>query len=1056
MNPIFLFEIGHISKRWLTYLLAAILLLIGFYCGNKFNLSVGDGIYLNSGYSIGFMIGFLSLAIIFLTILYSNQLLFREWDAKFDSIIFSFPLSKWSYLNGKFWAFFLQTFASFALLLIGFTVGQNLRVGSEMQAGLNLWHYLYPLLIFGVINSFFVCSFLFFLSYTTRKKLLVVVGGLFLYVLYLVILMFSNSPFMSGAMPQSIDAQKLSSLLDPFGLSAYFFEARSFTVQQRNEQVVPLSKWLLSNRLVFLLLSGLFFWITYKIFSFSKTPGKKAAKKNELNFSGVIPDLENFKASKPEFGSISELKSVLSFMKMDLIYLFKSIAIIATSILLLFFIGMEIYSEIEKGIRLPQKYASSGLMASTISENFHFLGSLIMAYFINDLYWRSHSSHFSLIEKSTFFSKTKLKGHFLSVSILLLFFTGLLILEGLMFQLSYSYFNIDFYAYWGVVVFNTFSLILFAAFLLLLNDNIPNRFVALGISTASVFAFTGIFAGELIPSPLLRIFSGFKGVYSDYNGYGIYLTAFFQRLVFGLGLMALLWFLNVLFKTKVLNIRKFAIVIGLLILGILGGALFMKGYIPENKEESTLTAVDYEKSFRSFGNIPQPSITDITSEIDLYPSKRAYQIRGKYVLTNHTKYPIDSILLNFHPDLKIESAEFISSSASYKVGKYTSVIKLKAPLQPNEQARLDFTLSYTWFAVNGHQSFNAIIENGSFMRTSNYYPSIGYQSSFEIEDEQEREKFQLGKALELRKPEDPEIVKNDFINLNTTLSTENTQTAIGTGGLIDQWSENNRNYFKYKATNIPFRFAVSSAEYQNRTIRHRDIEILVFYHKIHPENVEHLLRNAKITMDYCIDNFGEYPLESINFVEVSSFTRGFAATAYPGAIFMAEDMIFHANIQSDKKQDVINELVGHELSHLWWGNSQINPDEREGAAMLTETLAMYTEMMLYKKMYGRKKMLERLEVHQQIYENEKGLSENQPLYKVSSDNIHISYSKGAMVMVELSELIGEKQVNLALKNFLRNNLYPKKPTTLDLLNEFYKVSQSEKINKEIDRLFKTI
>ncbi|MGH1516005.1 hypothetical protein [Chryseobacterium sp. JK1] len=89
-----------------------------------------------------------------------------------------------------------------------------------------------------------------------------------------------------------------------------------------------------------------------------------------------------------------------------------------------------------------------------------------------------------------------------------------------------------------------------------------------------------------------------------------------------------------------------------------------------------------------------------------------------------------------------------------------------------------------------------------------------------------------------------------------------------------------------------------------------------------------------------------------------SFTRGFAATAYPSAIFMPEDMVFHAHIDADKKQDVINELSGHELSHLW-GNSQINPDEKGGSVMLTETLVMYMEIMLYKKMHGKNKSIKK-------------------------------------------------------------------------------------------------
>jgi hypothetical protein len=54
------------------------------------------------------------------------------------------------------------------------------------------------------------------------------------------------------------------------------------------------------------------------------------------------------------------------------------------------------------------------------------------------------------------------------------------------------------------------------------------------------------------------------------------------------------------------------------------------------------------------------------------------------------------------------------------------------------------------------------------------------------------------------------------------------------------------------------------------------------------------------------------------------------------------------------------------------GNSQIDPDDREGAVMLTETLAMYTEMMIYKKDARKKKMMERIKVHQQIFDNEKG------------------------------------------------------------------------------------
>jgi hypothetical protein len=1055
MNALFLFEAGRISKHWPAYLIALILVSIGIFCGNRFNLTVGDGIYLNSPYTIGFMTGMLSLSILFIAVIYAVQFLFKDHDSKFDLLLFSFPFSGWTYLSGKFLVYFLQTFFSFSFLMSGFLIGQVLRTGSEIQTYFNIGYYLYPMLIFGFINCFFVCSFLFFISFTAKKKLLVVVAGLLLYVLYMVILVFSNSPFMTGSLPQSIETQQISSVLDPFGLSPYFFEARTFSVHQKNTLIVPLSGYLLLNRIIYLISSAVFLILTYHLFSFtdhSKQKVKKTLQQPEITTKSGF----SYMVAQTDFGWKNTFRSMLSFAKIDLLYLFRGIIIPAVSILLLFFIGMEMYAEIEKGIRLPQKYAGSGLMATTISENFPLFGFLLAAYFINDLYWRSDSSGFSPIENTTFFSESKLTGHFIAISILLFFFTGILITEGIVFQALYDYLHIDWSAYLGVFLFNTFPLMLFSGFILFVNTCIRNKFISLGISVLAVFLLTGPASGKILPYPLFRIFSDFKGTYSDFNGYGPYARTFAERLLFGTGVIAFLWMINRIFRAK--KRSRFMVIAGILLLssGIFAGTFFMKGYIPKNERKAVIEAIRYEKEFKKYENLPQPEISDITTEIRLYPSENAYEIMGKYTLTNFTAQPVNKILINFNPDLKLESAVFLSGSESLRINKNISEIELKQPLQPNENAHLEFKLSYQWYAVNGHQSFNAIIGNGSFMRISRYYPVIGYQKTEEIQDEKLRKENHLGKLAELKKPEAPEVFKKDFINLNMVISTERSQTAIGTGDLVRKWTKSGRSYFQYKAENIPFRFAVSSANYEVKSTSYKGIKVQVFYHKNHFENADHLLENAKVTLDYCTKNFGKYPFKTVNFAEISSFTRGFAATAYPSAVFMPEDMVFHANIHADKKQDVINELAGHELSHLWWGNNKIDPDDRKGAVMLTETLAMYTEMMLYKKMHGKEKMMERIRMHQQIYDTEKGFSENVPIYKVTGDAVHISYSKGAVTMVKLSELIGEEKVNKALKSFLQNNQYPKKPSSLDLLSEFYKVCPNEAARKQVNLLFKTI
>lgn len=1042
MKTTFLSDIAAYTSRPLAYSAIILLAGIGLFSGLRFNMSVGSGVYLNSPYTTGFMLGMLSLSVVFLATVISGQLLFKEWDVQFDVIIFTTPISKKSFAMGRFFSFCTLTLIFFLIIAAGFVTGQILRDGPEMQAAFRISHYLYPILIFGVINTLITCSMLYFVACVSRKKLLVALSGVMLYVLYMVMLVFSNSPFMAGSLPQSVAMLQLSALTDPFGLSAYFLNSREFTVMQRNTTIVPLSGYLLLNRLIVSSLSLLFVTLGYKLFPFSAKTQSSAKTGPQAITESILYNHGEFASPTPRFNTIAKWRSVLSFTRIDLTYIFKSAALAAASILLLFYTGMEIYAEIEKGIRLPQKYASSGLIATSISENFHLLGLLLTVYFTNDIFWRSHSARFSILERSAFYTTSKIAGHCLSVSTLLLYFTALLILQGLVFQFLYHYPIIDVHAYIGVLIFNTFPLMLLAAFLLLINDSIRNRYVALALSIITSLLVASPLSRKLITHPLLRIFSGYAGAYSEFNGYGIYLASFVQRLILGISLLAILWLIHHTVKSRRIKLTHLWPVFTLAAIGFYSGRLFLQGYIPKDKLSELQAASYYERAYRKYQQFPQPAITDVSTNIALYPGKHAYSIEGTYIIKNTAGENINKILVNFNEDLKILEAEYSSHKEAIKIDSPISELVLKHPLQSGDNARIYFRISYTWSPVNGHQSFNSIMENGSFMRISRYYPQLGYQPSREIKDSLQRKAYALGEATKIKKLEDPRSTINDLIHLDMLISTEQNQTAIGTGELSAHWVEKDRSYFHYRTNEaIPFRFALSSATYQLKSTVHKGVTVNVFYNARHHENVERLINNAKLSLDYCSENFGAYPFKSATFAEISAFTRGFAATAYPAVIFMTEDMIFHANIKADKQQDVINELAGHEISHLWWGTNQIIPDDREGAPMLTETLAMYTEMMLYKKMYGREKMMERVKMHQQIYDQEKGFSENQPLYKVTDENTHISYSKGAVVMVQLSELIGEGNVNKALRNFLhKQRNRGTAPVSTDVINEILEVS----------------
>ncbi|WP_108425296.1 M1 family aminopeptidase [Flagellimonas amoyensis] len=1051
MGTIFFNDIRMALWQKATYGAIIVYLAIGFWVGYRLNISVGDDLAVNAPYAVGFMIGLMSLTIILMATVLAFAVLFKESDANFGLIVFSTPVQKHGFALMRFCSFFVLTLLGFFLLIVAYIIGLHVQSSSQMNVGFHLWHYLYPFALFGITNTLLVCCILFFVAQKFQNKLLVAVTGLFLYIVYMVSMVFTNAPFMAQSLPQSLMAQHISALVDVFGLSAYFFEAKDLTVDQRNLGVVPFSNFLLINRWGIAVLSFGVLYLGVRAFSFLPIYKSKVKKKTiPLRLEHAhIP----FIAADTWFHPNTQWRAIVSFIKIDMIYLFKSIALVAVSVLLLFYVGMEMYGDIDMGIRMPQLYASSGLLAQTINSTFYFIGALVMVYFVNDIYWRSNASGFSIIQDTTYYAKEKWMGHVGSIVILVGYLTGLMIFEALIFQLLFHYSVVDWQAYFGVVVFNTLPLMLLSFLLLLINSITQKKSLALGISILVFLIFATPISKSLITNPVLRFLSGYSGPYSDFLGYGPYLSSFLWRLVFGFALIMALFFIYRWLRSQQRKTIKLLGVLACLLLGIISSSRFLDGYKKKGENDEMTERASYEKTYRNYQNSPQPTISDVTAHIDLFPESQAYRIKGSYVIKNKQTRSIDSILLNVPKDFELVSLTYQHRNEQHKIGTHISEIHLKEGLSPQDSARLAFELRYQWKPINGHESFNAILRNGSFMRISRFFPMFGYDEGREISDIELRKTQELGEATPLTILEAKKIKVDDFIDLSLQISTPEDQIAMGTGELKRQWKSEGRNYFEYRADAIPFRFAVASAAYATKEVDHNGVAIRVLHNPGHNQNVDHLIANTKLALDYCIQNFGPYPFRSVTFAEVSAFTKGFAGTAYPAVIYMTENMTFNANINTEQNQDVVNELAGHEVAHFWWGTNQIDPDYREGHAMLTESLAMYTEMMLYKQMYGKAKMMERVSIHRQIYEAEKGFHEESSLLKVSTENLHIAYSRGAVVFVELSELIGEQQLNLALKKFLEKHGYPNaKPISTDLLHEILEVSD-EGYHRKILSLF---
>jgi aminopeptidase N len=98
------------------------------------------------------------------------------------------------------------------------------------------------------------------------------------------------------------------------------------------------------------------------------------------------------------------------------------------------------------------------------------------------------------------------------------------------------------------------------------------------------------------------------------------------------------------------------------------------------------------------------------------------------------------------------------------------------------------------------------------------------------------------------------------------------------------------------------------------------------------------------------------------------------------------------------------------------------PARVQGGPVLGETLAHYGTLMVAEKTYGRESTdrFRALLLHKYLIGRQNRRGEEVPLL-LSNDQKYIHYDKGALVMYALRDLIGEQQVNTALRRLLQKN-----------------------------------
>lgn len=1053
------------------YAIIAFYLLLGLASATMANFSFPNT-YKNSPYVLNYLLGIVSLLCIFSTTILAAQSLFREKDANFETILFATPLRKTPYVISRFLIIFGITLVCYFVFLGGLMTGHLFAAGGNAEFGkFNLWAYLQPFLILLIPNILFCTAAACAIGLVTKNKMLVYVSGIIIYFLYWGVALFTNSPLMAGVAPASAEAMSWSAKLDPFGLAAFFEQTRYWTAAERNSQLLQLTGNLLFNRTLYLLISVALLGFAYQKFSFAVDQAGKSSRKFTFETSSKK---HIYKTISPHTSGIFyDLRSLWSLTKIELSSIFKSVPLWIVCLGWIGFLLIEILTTLDGNTRIPELFASTGVMIKSIFAGLPVVSLIVLIFYGGEVFWRSETSRFAAFEETTALkASVSLISKTLTLIFIIALLIGLSIAAGVAIQLIFNDSKISWKLYLSLFYLIGLPLAFCAALIVSIQALVKNKYLGI-VFAGFILALTNTSIGSIagIKHPLLRFANVFQGNYSELNGFGNVVQAFDVKMLYWLCVTAIIFIIAAkIWSSKNLKsllaskLKWSSPLNGLLILCCLGAITF--GYVIDSRtklidrNEVNDWKQAYEKKYLPLKNLPQPTITEVKTAIDLFPENQSYQVLGEYLLINKTASPVEKIYMFGDKEMNWSEWELENGSLAEKdaaFGYY--VFLLNKPLQSGESAKLKFKFNYSASPFNSPAGFNTIIENGSFVRLSNYFPRPGYNSDNEIDDPKERAKRNLPESNNLKSLDEKSNKPFDygFINLDATISTGKDQTAIGVGELTKQREKDDRNYFQYiSETPIPFRFAVSSARYAVKKTTHNNVNIEIYYHPEHYQNIEHLLTTAEETLDYCERNIAKYPSKTIRFIEISSFARGFAGTAYPTDLFINENFGFQNKLDQNPDKDILHEMVSHELSHVWWGNAKIAPDYREGSKLLTETLAMYTELMLYKHTYGEKYLLDRVNVHKDIYLSERASADEEPLYKSNPEKAYLAYDKGMVVMYQLYKLLGEEKINQALKSFYDKYSYPHKPpVSTDLINEFYAVADKN-LYQKINELFKQI
>ena len=1047
------------------------LLVFGATIGPN-SIGMGPGVHKNAPYKITQLYLMLSLLYMFVSAAFVANVIVRDDDTGFGPIIRATRITKSQYLFGRYFGAFLVAALGFLAIPVALWFGTLMPWLDQARLEPNsLTAYLVPYLCIALPNLFVTSALLFSLATITRSMLATYVG-----VVGFLVLWAAGITLTGG---QSI----IAAYVDPLGFSAVAHMTRYWTPVELNTLATPIHGALLWNRIFWIAAAAGFLALAHARFRFSDRSSRAArsrvtAAQSQPPGEAPKPDVPR---TDPCFNRATAWAQLRARTRLDMAQVFRSPAYVILLVLGLIHavLGLHALQPMWGTPTVPV----TRLMIDLLNGSFTLIPLVIAIYYSSELVWRERDRRVhEIIGASAIPDWAYVLPKTLALALVLISTLLVGMIAAVVIQLfnAYTHFEIGKYLLWYVLP-NTVDYVLIAILAVFVQVISPHKFVGWGILLLFVVS-RSVLPQLGLNDHLYTYGQGPAVPLSDMNGQGhFWIGAWSFRAYWAAFAVLLLVLSHVLWRRGVdrqllprlkrLPQRlkgpsgEVAAVAALAFAG-LGTWCFINTHVwneYSTSRDDDRYLSDYERQLLPYEKTLQPVVTKVQAKVDLWPQERKLVTSGTFDLVNRQTVPLSEVHLRMRSrDTKLTalSVSGATLTRAYPAFQYR-IYRFATPLAPGAASRIAFTTVRHRIGFRNDSSDVGVVANGTLAHSLELLPTVGMDRFRLLGDPAKRQKYGLPAELRPAKLEDLSAtrfsqLRGDWVETDITVTTDADQTPVAPGAKVADSTTNGRRTARFmsEARTMNF-FSVQSARYQERHIRHNGVDLAVYYDAQHPQNVDRMLAASARALDVYRTAFGPYQFRHARIVEFPAYWT--AAQSYAGTFPYSESFGFIADLSDRSRLDFTGQVVAHELAHQWWGNQAAGAD-MQGAAMLSETLAQYSALMVIEKTTGRDDVRRYLKHELNTYLASRGGEPLQelPLARVENQN-YIAYQKGALALYRLKDVLGEDRVNAALQRYLarfrfRSAPYPR---SIDLIAEFRKgASPSE--NRLITDLFEKI